>query len=268
MQARLIQRSVTLGNCQIAYRQSVSLSTATPILFLHGWGISAEPYHEILDLLAASHPVIAPDLPSFADSHYPHRLETYEEYAGWILAFLEEINTPSVHIMGHSFGGGIAIALAALHPTVIKSVTLIGSTGIPLGWLPEILLRRSLEMPLQLYPPKFYLQFGEIPRVFAHNLLFNLPNVVQALWLSTQVDLRHLLPKIQAPVLLLWSEKDLTALLPVAQEMKNLIPAAQLVTVPEGYHEWVLLYPEKFTAIALDFVKTQETYRPVEASSI
>jgi pimeloyl-ACP methyl ester carboxylesterase len=51
---------------------------------------------------------------------------------------------------------------------------------------------------------------GKIPQVFTHNLLFNTGNLLQALWLSLQVELKHLLPQIQAPCLLLWSDKDLT----------------------------------------------------------
>lgn len=250
----------------MAYWQSPELASTTPIVFLHGWGISTEPYHEGLDLFAASHAIVAPDLPSFAGSHYDHRLKTYEEYAGWILAFLKALDLPSVHLVGHSLGGGIAIALAALYPHRVASLTLVDSTGIPLGSLLEVLLRRSLEMPLQLHPPKFYLQLVEIPRVFAWNCLFNLQNVVQALWLSTQVDLRHYLPKITAPCLLIWSEKDLTTLLPAAEEMANSIPNAQLVTVPEGFHEWAVLYPEKFSATALNFIQRQETYRSVEVT--
>ena len=98
------------------------------------------------------------------------------------------------------------------------------------------------------------MKLADIPQVFSHNVLFNTGNVIQALLLSLQVDLRHLLPRIKAPCLLLWSDKDLTTPLTAAQEMAAKIPDSRLTTVEEGYHEWGLWYPEKFTSIMLDFI--------------
>ena len=74
-------------------------------------------------------------------------------------------------------------------------------------------------MTAQLLLPRLRLKLVDIPQVFSHNLLFNTGNVIQALLLSLQVDLKHLLPKIKAPCLLVWSEKDLTEPTSIAREM-------------------------------------------------
>ncbi|MBE9155967.1 alpha/beta hydrolase [Nodosilinea sp. LEGE 06152] len=255
---QLDEHSVELENCSIFYTQGGLKSDSVPILFLHGWGISAVPYHEVLNLLAQHHFVIAPDLPSFARSPYPNLIADYDGYAKFLLSFLDALNLQQVHLVGHSLGGGIAITLSALAPDRVKSVVLVDSTGIPTVSIPEIVPRRAIEMTAQLLLPRLRLKLVDIPQVFTYNLLFNTGNVIQALLLSLQVDLKHLLPKIEAPCLLLWSEKDLTEPMSVAREMAALIPDSRLAIVEEGWHEWGLWYPQKFTSLILDFVHQVE----------
>lgn len=257
-QSQLSNHHVDLNDCRISYTQAGLKSGSTPILFLHGWGISAEPYHEILQLLAQQHAVLAPDLPSFARSSYSKLISDYDSYAQLLLSFLDALNLQQVHLVGHSLGGGIAITLSALAPARVKSLVLVDSTGVPSVSILEIIPRRAFEMTAQFLLPKLKLKLFDIPQVFSHNLLFNTGNVIQALLLSLYGDLKHLLPKVQAPCLLLWSEKDLTTPLNVAQEMSTMIPDTKLTVVEEGFHEWGLWYPEKFTSLVLDFVRQVE----------
>lgn len=204
------------------------------------------------------HPVFAPDLPSFARSSYDKLIPDYKSYAAFLVEFLDALDLEQVHIVGHSFGGGIAITIAALFPERVKSLSLLGSTGIPTVSIPEIISRRAAEMTAQLFLPKLELKLTTIPKVFTHNLLFNTANLLQALLLSLYGDLKHLLPSVQAPSLLLWSEKDLTKPLSIAQEMAATLPNSKLTMVPEGFHEWGLWYPEKFTSIVLEFTSQIE----------
>lgn len=253
-QSQLTDHYVGLEDCQIFYQKSAHRSDSTPILFLHGWGISVEPYAEVLNLLAQQYTVFAPDLPSFARSSYSKLIPDYDSYAQLILSFLDALELSQVHVIGHSLGGGIAITLAAIAPDRVKSAILVGSTGNPTVSIPEMVVRRAIEMSAQFVLPRIELKLIDIPQVFSRNLLFNTGNVLQALWLSLEADLKHLMPKVQAPCLLLWSDKDLTMPLPAAQEMARILPNCVLRTVEEGYHEWGLWYPEKFTAIMLNFI--------------
>lgn len=256
MKTELIQKQIDLKQCKIHYLEGGEASNSPPILFLHGWGISAVPYREVLSLLAQSYHVIAPDLPSFAGSvHFGGILESYAHYAELLLSFLSAIGLDKVHLMGHSFGGGISITIASFSPQTVQSLVLIDSTGIPSGSVPEVLFRRTIEMPLQISLPKLYLQLIDIPQAFIPNIIFNTGNVVQALLLSLEKDLTPLLSLIQAPCLLLWSEKDMTTPLASAKEFHQRIANSKLTIVQEGYHEWCLLYPEKFAAIVSAFIR-------------
>lgn len=256
--SQLDSHRIDLKDCSLFYRQGGLGSNSTPILFLHGWGISTEPYSEVLSLLGQQHPVYAPDLPSFAGSSYRKLIPDYESYAQFILSFLDALDLQHAHVIGHSLGGGIGITLSALAPERVKSLILVDSTGSPSINLLEVIPRRAFEMTAQLFLPRLNLKLVEIPQAFSHNLLFNTGNVLQALWLSLQVDLKHLLPNIEAPSLLLWSEKDLTTPLADAQEIAARIPDAKILTVEEGFHEWGLWYPEKFALILLNFINQVE----------
>lgn len=251
---QLTQHRVDLQDYSIFYQQGGPQSSSTPILFLHGWGISTEPYHEVFKLIARQHALVAPDLPSFGQSSYSNLIPDYEGYAKFLLEFLEALGLEQVHVVGHSLGGGIAITLSALAPDKVKSIVLVDSTGIPIEPLLAIVPRRAIEMLAQFSISNLNLQLVEIPKVFSYNLLFNTGNVIQALLLSLQTDLRHLLPEIKASCLLLWSNKDLTTPLTAAEEMAAMIAGSKLVTVEEGWHEWGLWYPEKLTSIVLDFI--------------
>ncbi|QIR40416.1 alpha/beta hydrolase [Tolypothrix sp. PCC 7910] len=258
LESQLTNHRVDLADGTIFYQQSRVEPSQIPILFLHGWGISTEPYQEVLKLLAQHHTIIAPDLPSFARSTYSELIPDYVTYSKFLLSFLEVLNLQQFHIVGHSLGGGIAITLASLVPEKVKSVILVDSTGIPTPSIPEMIARRAIEMTVQMFLPRKRLKLVDIPLVFSHNLLFNTGNVIQGLLISLYEDISHLLPKIQAPCLLLWSEKDLTTPLSNAQEMATIIPNSKLITVEEGLHEWGLWYPDKFTFIILDFISQFE----------
>ncbi|MGV0028263.1 alpha/beta fold hydrolase [Phormidesmis priestleyi] len=254
LKADLVPKQVDLRECKIHYLEGGNPTEAPPILFLHGWGISTQPYSEILTLLSQRHHVIAPDLPSFARSTHSQPIESYAHYSEILVAFLNAIAIPKVHLVGHSFGGGIGVTIASFAPEKVQSLVLVGSTGIPSGSIPEVLLRRAIEMPLQISIPKLHLQLVEIPQAFFPNLIFNTGNFIQALFLSLEKDLTPLLSQIQAPCLLLWSRKDLTIPLSVAEEFHRRIKHSKLTIVEEGYHEWNLLYPEEFTAIVSEFI--------------
>ena len=258
LQSQINNYRVDLNDCSIFYTQGGLKSDSTPIVFLHGWGISVDPYHEVLKLLAQQHPVFALDLPGFGRSSHPKLIRDYDSYAKILLSFLDTLNLQQVHLVGHSLGGGIAITLSAQAPKRVKSLILVDSTGIPSVSIPEVIPRRAVEMTTQFFLPRLKLKLIDIPQAFSHNLLFNTGNVIQALLLSLQVDIKHLLPKIEAPSLLLWSKEDLTTPLTAAQEMAAKIPNSRLVTVEEGCHEWGLWYPEKFTSIILDFIHEVE----------
>jgi pimeloyl-ACP methyl ester carboxylesterase len=89
-----------------------------PVVFLHGWGLTARSYARALPTLAATGArVIAPALPGFGRSEPLPGEYTFEKLANWVDELLEHVGVEEpAALVGHSFGGAVATATAWYHP--------------------------------------------------------------------------------------------------------------------------------------------------------
>lgn len=100
-----------------------------PLLFLHG--VQGLPgWTEALSRLAERFTVIAPDHPGFGRSDAPDWIDDVDDLAYFYLDLLRRLADGRVHIVGHSLGGWIAMAIAIRSTAQIQSLTLIDSAGI------------------------------------------------------------------------------------------------------------------------------------------
>ncbi len=250
---QLSEKQVELQDYTISYWQGGLASNADPILFLPGWSVSVETYLESLNALAKRYQVIAPDLPGFSKSTSPKLLQNYHDYANCIIPFITTLNLKKVHLIGHSIGGAIAIIIAAEMPSLVSSLVVVDSTGVPLGSLPEVMLRRSIELPAQLGAIKIE-PLSKMFQSSLYNWLFRTQNVIQTAWISLEEDVRPLLSKIESPSLVLWAENDRFTPLKLGQELAQGIKGSQLIVVEGEYHELSMFRPEKFAKIIGDFL--------------
>jgi pimeloyl-ACP methyl ester carboxylesterase len=94
------------------------------VLALHGWGRRGRDFAAVLDGLTG----IAPDLPGFGASPVPDEVIGADAYADIVTGILDSFDRPPV-LVGHSFGGRVAVCLAAKHPDRVGPLVL---TGVPL----------------------------------------------------------------------------------------------------------------------------------------
>jgi pimeloyl-ACP methyl ester carboxylesterase len=100
-----------------------------PVLFLHG--VQGLPgWTEALARLAEGFAVIAPDHPGFGHSDSIDRIDDVSDLAYFYLDLLDKMANGRVHIVGHSLGGWIAMAMAIRSTKHFQSLTLIDSAGI------------------------------------------------------------------------------------------------------------------------------------------
>ena len=90
-------------------------------VLLHGTPLTPRVWDEVGAILAMSRPVVAPALP---------RPGTQAEIAGRVLASLEDTRAP-LHVVGHSFGGQVAIEVALAAPLRLASLTILCSRATP-----------------------------------------------------------------------------------------------------------------------------------------
>ncbi|NMD60951.1 UNVERIFIED_ORG: pimeloyl-ACP methyl ester carboxylesterase [Nocardia globerula] len=102
------------------------------VVFLHGWGLSPRAYRSSLaSLVNRGFRVIAPTLPGLGGSAELEPSDrTFDGYAKWVGRFLDAIGVNSpVTVVGHSFGGGVAAAVAHDRPTLVSQLVLVNSVG-------------------------------------------------------------------------------------------------------------------------------------------
>lgn len=98
--------------------------TPPRVLALHGWARRGSDFKASLQGL----PAIALDLPGFGASGAPKEAIGAAGYASIVAGMLAEFEQPPV-VVGHSFGGRVALCLAEQHPTQVGPLVL---TGVPM----------------------------------------------------------------------------------------------------------------------------------------
>ena len=81
-----------------------------PLLFLHGFCESGEMWHYLADSLSTQYRVICPDLPGFGNSELTHPIQSLEEVAEQLEAWMQAEQIQNPIVLGHSLGGYVALA--------------------------------------------------------------------------------------------------------------------------------------------------------------
>ena len=115
--------------------------TGQPLLFFHGYGGGTKNYLPILLDLAKHYQVIAPDLPCFGAASKPETPWNFSKYASFFAQFIEYLNLQNVILVGHSFGGGVALHTAAAAKQIDR-VLLINALGGKVNYTRKDLAKR------------------------------------------------------------------------------------------------------------------------------
>ncbi len=202
-----------------------------PVLALHGWG------RDRRDLLGplAGFEVVAVDLPGFGASPPPPTGWGAAEYATAVAEMMAEAGGGPHVAVGHSFGGRVAVCLAADHPDQVSGVVL---AGVPLwrsGPAPRpapgyravrVLARLGLVGPGRLEAARR--RYGSSDYRAAQSALRDvLVRVVNE-------DYRPRLGQIRQPVALVWGERDAAAPAQIAAEAARILPGPVRLDIVEG----------------------------------
>lgn len=232
-----------------------------PVLLLHGWGSSVEPYRQTIDLLSQNYFVIALDLPGFGKTAEPKRPYSVDDYVDFVLEFLKLFSIDRLSLVGHSFGGRVIIKMANRSlPFSLDKIVLIDSAGIK----PQPSKKKSWKQrcykigkalaqckPVARCFPglleKLRVKFGSADYVAAS------PLMRQTLVKVVNEDLTPLLPGIHAPTLLIWGENDTATPLSDGQKMEKAIASAGLAVIHNAGHFSFVEQPFVYRSIMASF---------------
>lgn len=222
--------------------------------------------------------VIAPALPGFGGTApLPRDDFSIAGFAHWVDEFFDAvgIEEPAV-VIGHSFGGGVAIRFAHAHTERVRSLVLINSIGGS-AWASKGGVKSIAERPLWdwgIHFPSDLLPFGQITRVLPVVLSDAVPNMIrnprtfaQVAQLARKVDLTPELEEIrqrQMPVVVLWGESDKI----IPRESFDALCRAVGTDgeVLSGNHSWLLADPDAFGEVMTNSVEVAKVARAVESA--
>ena len=100
------------------------------VLLVHGTPGRKEHLEAIGAALASRYRVIVPDLPGFGSSTRAVPDYSMRANAGYLAQLMDRLDVESVHVVGFSFGGGVALRLWDREPSKVESITMLASIGV------------------------------------------------------------------------------------------------------------------------------------------
>jgi pimeloyl-ACP methyl ester carboxylesterase len=239
-------RFVEIDGFQIAYELA---GEGPAVVLLHGFFGDHRVWRRQFEL-ADAFTVVAWDGPGCGGSSTPPQNFRMRDYANALAKFLVVLGLDRPHLVGNSFGGTMALQLAALHPTMVRSVvasdTYAGWSGSFPAEFVEARLAQSLadlELPPEVVAAKWLPGFvtssaradvGDELRGFIAD--FNPEGMRVMMRALAEADIRDDLPTIQVPVLLIWGEADVRSPLTVAEALHTALAGSRLAVLPGAGH--------------------------------
>ncbi|WP_375741407.1 alpha/beta fold hydrolase [Pseudomonas boanensis] len=150
-----IANFLQIGDYRVNYHDQGS---GQPILLIHGSGPGVTAWANwrgVIPALAQRARVIAPDMLGFGYTQCPAgRALDPDAWVGQLIGLLDALDIAQVSVVGNSFGGAIALALAHRHPERVRRLVLMGAVGVSFpmseglnkvwGYQPSIAAMREL----------------------------------------------------------------------------------------------------------------------------
>jgi valacyclovir hydrolase len=251
------------GTSRIYYEES---DDGDPVLLLPGLTDRIEHHLALRRALAAAgYRVIAADLPGSGRSQPQPRTYTstyFEDDARAFVALLDSLGALPAHLMGFSDGGDVSLLMAALIPSVARSVVAWGAAGKlndPTGQLREALYNviDNPIPPMQPFSEHLIATYGkDNARAMTQSASRAISDIIETRGGDISLSKAG---NIACPALLITGEHDPFAPPAVLAQLAAAIPAAQMVVVPDAGHDVHNARPEWFVQTILDWLKRYES---------
>ena len=257
---------VVVGGLTIGFRRA---GQGTPLVLLHGGMGDSRGWPDQLRGLSDEFAVVAWDAPGCGASSDPPDTFSLPDYADCLAGFVDALGLGRPHVLGHSFGAGLALELCGRHPGLARSLILAGPYAGWAGSLPaeevEARLRLALEtaalLPDRFEPRSIPGLFSDVMSAGKRELLASIMSEARPAGTRVmarafaEADLRDVLPQIDVPTLLMCGESDERSPVAVGQALHAAIATSRLVVLPGVGHESFLEAPERFNAEVRSFLR-------------
>jgi pimeloyl-ACP methyl ester carboxylesterase len=255
------------------------LGEGPAILFVHGLGASWQSWLEQLPEFAASHRVVAMDLPGFGYSESPSEDISIEYYARWTAQFMDVLGIESAAVVGNSMGGFVSAELAIKFPERVQRLVFVSAAIfwqnrrraqplVQLAKLSDAVVARALVRATDDIATRRRLRYAALATAgfrfpqyvsdeLAHEMVRSARRTdgfLPALQALAGYDLEAELPKISCPTLIVWGANDQLVSVKDAERLEDLIPDSRREVFERTGHVAMLERPERFNRLLEGFL--------------
>jgi len=271
-------KTIKIDDAEINY---IDRGSGEPIVFVHGGLEDYRTWDPQIDSFSKKYRVIAYSRRFNYPNQNTKELKNFsaQTEANDLAKLILQLKLQPVHLVGHSFGGLVALFLAKDNPQLVRSLTL--SEPPIISWLPGLVGGKKLydEFYKNLLKPlkKDFKQRDTIA-VLRHTLIYfygedvteELPNEIRAQLIVNFPEWRAIafstnafppitkqaVQSLKMPILLLSGGKTLPLLKLTNAELKRLLPKATYFNLAEGTHDYWFTHPKQMGSALMSFLET------------
>lgn len=247
-------------------------SEKLPVVFLHGYGSRLESWRLVQPALAADRLTVSLDQRGFGLSERPADGYGPDGHAQDVVALLDRLGIEKAVVVGHSYGGGVALRVALDHPERVAGLALVSAFAfedqIPTAfrWAQVPLLGEALFSAFYEEVPgeKYLLAFHDRQRFVSAAALEEMKALMAkegstyaALWTVRRMSyapVEHRYRDVRVPTTLVWGQDDRVTPISVGRRFAGVFDHARFVELPSCGHMPSWERPEALTAALRDLL--------------
>lgn len=252
-----MDKTIDIDGVSLHYRDTGE-ENLRQIIIMHGWGCNVDTVASIENIFKGKMRVLNVDLPGHGRSSEPPAVWGVEDFTAMMENFISRLDLKRPSLVGHSFGGRISLLLSSRND--VDKVLLVDSAGIKpkrsFNYYRKVYTFKAMKhIMMLLLGKKKGTEAVERMRAKKGSADYrnSSPRMRAIMSRCVNEDLKHVMPSIKAPTLLIWGEDDTATPLSDAIRMKRLIPDAGLVSFPGCGHYSFLDNPFGFRAAVASF---------------
>lgn len=205
------------------------------ILLLHGWGQNIAMMKPLGDNFCNRFRITIIDFPGFGESEEPKEKWNIGMFSDMLEEFVKKVNIKKPIVIGHSFGGRVAIRYSARN--AIEKLILFGSPCIRI----QEQLSLSVKVLKKLKTLPGLNSLGEYMKKYIGSRDYKAasPIMRQTLVEVVNEDLSKFAREIEKPTLLIWGEYDTEAPVNEARELEKIMVDAALIILPGTHYAYL-----------------------------
>jgi len=205
-----------------------------------------------------------PDLPGFGENPPPEKPWSIDDYVNWVKNYIEKLSqtrgepVEPFFLLGHSFGGSVAIKFSLKYPENIKKIFLVASAGIRRKTIKKGIMRKTTKF-LRIFS---FLPFYSLLRKVFYRIIIPKSDYPYAQGVMKETylkvvdeDLSNYFSGISVSTVIIWGEKDDVFSIKNAYFMNREIKNSNLVIIPKADHDLERKVPEILAEKIIQFLE-------------